>query len=651
MSPAARSTSPQLGPHDSSSDVQRLLAPRQLWQQPAADDLDQRDAEDESSTPPISVLGRSLSRSPSRPRRFRVPLRRRALGMLCGALGILVLFVCVNTILPHPYRGSSPAKSKPFIYSKAAVASEVPQCSTIGKDVLADGGSAVDAAIAAALCVGSINSFASGIGGGGFMVIRHPQRKRVGSGNAESIVIDFRETAPAAINEQLFGNNSQLSRVGGLSVGVPGELRGLEHAHKKYGRLPWSRLLEPIIKLNRDGFPATKALQKRLEVNKDWVLASDTWREVFAPTGKLVLEGEIVKRPAMAKTFEEISKRGAQALYEGAIAEAIVDEVQRNGGVMTLADLANYTAVEREPVEAWYKGRRIISAPAPASGHVLIFILNILERFDLALKGRDDLNVHRIVEAMRYGFARRSELGDPDFLKIRTRLDEILTKEYAAVTRRNVTDDTTHEPAYYNPQFENAESHGTTHLSVVDEDDMAVSLTSTVNLIFGSRLMNRETGIVLNDQIDDFSFQNFSNAFGLPPSPSNFIVPGKRPMSSTCPTIIERDGMFEVAVGASGGSRIISAVLQTILNYVDFDQSITDAVTYPRLHDQLYPDVCEVEDGFPEQLAAGLEQRHHKLQRLAVGYHESVAQAVARLQDGRVEAVSDYRKSGAPDGV
>ncbi|KAI9146030.1 gamma-glutamyltranspeptidase [Paraphysoderma sedebokerense] len=533
-------------------------------------------------------------------------------------------------------------KSFGQIYTTAAVATEVDVCSTMGKDIMQIGGNAVDSAIASALCIGSINSFSSGIGGGGFMLIRTQK------GLVEAI--DFRETAPTGSTEEPYLKDPMLAQVGALSVGVPGEIRGFELAHKRHGKLPWKELFKPVVDLNRQGFRATKALVSKLKVYEEEILRSSTWSEVFAPEGRLVKEGEIVQRKTFANTLELIATSGADVFYKGPIAEAIVKQVQSEGGTMTMDDMRSYRAILRPPVVAWYKGRKVMSVPPPASGAVLASILNTLEGYDMKVDGKNEVNVHRIVESMRFGFARRSELGDPSFVNIRKRVQEIISKDFAAATRFNISDEHTLKPEEYGAKYENSESHGTTHLSVVDKDNNAVALTSTVNLWFGSRMMNPETGIILNDQIDDFSIRGSSNAFGLPPSPMNYIKPGKRPMSSTVPTIVEYNGQFELAIGGSGGSRIITGVLNSILNHYDFSMSLEKAITEPRLHDQLYPNKCEVEFGFPKHLVDGLKERKHNLELLPIGRYESVVQGVRRLNDGTVEAVSDYRKGGLPDG-
>ncbi|ORZ35374.1 gamma-glutamyltranspeptidase [Catenaria anguillulae PL171] len=568
---------------------------------------------------------------PLHPSRSHAQKVRRAV-FVAGFVALLLLStITLKSAFQSPHSTNATTNNAqriqgPKLYKHAAVSSEVPVCSTIGKKLLKAGGSAVDAAIGTSLCVGSINSFASGIGGGGFMLIRNV--------SGHSLVIDFREVAPAAISESMFKSNPLKSQIGGLAVGVPGELRGYELAHRKFGKLPWARILEPIVALNADGFQVPSALAARLKYNEEWIMASPIWRAVFAPQGQLVSQGALVKRPAYARTLRDVAHRGAQAFYTGSIARSLVDAIRGEGGVMSMRDLAGYRVEERKPVESSYKGNKVISVGAPASGHVLLHMLNIMEGYEFSKDGAAAVDYHRMVEAMRYGFARRSELGDPAFLKIDGRLDQILSKDEAAAARRNLSDSTTYPPEHYQPKYANAPSHGTTHLSVVDENGMAVAVTTTVNLLFGSHIMDKKTGVILNNQIDDFSFNNTSNAFGFPPSPSNFIKPFKRPMSSMSPTMVEKDGRVMLVLGGSGGSRIISSVFQTILKLLEFNWSITESVTAPRLHDQLYPDRTDVEDGFSAAISSDLAAKKHKLRFLPVGQYESVVQAIARTDKG-----------------
>ncbi|GAB5586436.1 hypothetical protein Unana1_01336 [Umbelopsis nana] len=519
-----------------------------------------------------------------------------------------------------------------------AVAVEAEQCSNVGIEILKKGGNAVDSAISSALCIGVIDSFATGIGGGGFMLIRSP--------NGTYDFIDFREAAPAAAHKDMFVDDPSKARVGGLAVGVPGEIRGFQLAHERHGKLSWAELFSPAINISRNGFNTTKLLAKRIQSSEEWIMQDPAFAEVFAPSGKLAVEGELIKRPALADTLEIIAQQGPDTFYEGFIAASIVNTTTQAGGILTLDDMKNYRAVVRPPISTYYHGRKIVTGGTPTSGHVLISALNILERFNLRLLGKVGLNVHRLVESLKYGFAFRTELGDPDHVDNADRLEEIISKDWASLVRHNMSDDRTYPPEYYNPKFDNAEAHGTMHLSVVDQDDGAVALTSTVNLIFGARIMDPVTGVILNDEMDDFSIPGIPNSFGLQPSVYNYVAPGKRPLSSSTPTIIERDSKFEMAVGASGGSQIITATLNVILDVIDYGKNIYDAIVSPRLHHQLMPNRAIVEDDYPQSHVSELRSRGHDVVVLPKYMKITAVQGVMRSPEGKVYGASDVRKFG-----
>ncbi|CEP08180.1 hypothetical protein [Parasitella parasitica] len=522
--------------------------------------------------------------------------------------------------------------------SRGAVAVEAEECSNIGVEILKNGGNAVDAAIASTLCIGVIDSFATGIGGGGFMLIRSP--------NGTFEFIDFRETAPEKASEDMFVKNPELAQVGALSIAVPGEIRGLELAHKRHGKLSWSELFEPAIQIARHGFKATELLALRVSTGAEWMQNLTEWSDVYYRDGKPIKQGDIVKRPHLADTLETISKLGADEFYEGDIAKQLVNTIQSAGGIVTLDDFKAYRPVIRRTISTWYNGRKITTCSEPTSGPVILSVLNLIERFQFKVQGLTGLNLHRFVEALKFGYAFRTELGDPDFTRNEPRIDEMIQKEYASDIRQKITDDTTHDPLYYNPKFDHIESHGTMHLSVVDENDGAVALTSTVNLMFGSRIMNAKTGIVLNDEMDDFSIPGVPNMFGLFPSEYNYAGPGKRPLSSITPTIIEKDSKFEMAIGGSGGSIIPTATLNAIVNVVDYGKDLYSAIAAPRIHHQLLPNIALVENGYSKHLQAELATKNHELFTLPQNYSISAVQAVRRMPDGSLEAASDPRKMG-----
>ncbi|KAJ1835201.1 hypothetical protein LPJ63_001326 [Coemansia sp. RSA 2711] len=525
---------------------------------------------------------------------------------------------------------------------KGAVATDEPRCSAIGVDILREGGNAVDAAVASTLCIGVLQAHSSGIGGGGFMLIRPPRGER-------PVLIDFRETAAQAATSDMFIHNITQAVVGPLASGVPGEIAGMYKAHSRFGKLPWHRLFEPAVALARDGFALSSIVHRQLVRFEQEMLESPGFNTTYTNGhGRILRVGEQVRRPELADTLEEIARDGPDAFYRGRIAKSLVKVIQDKGGILTADDFARYEAVAREPIETYYHGRRVITGSAPTSGSVLLNMLNVIEGFTLALDGPTAVNYHRIVEAMKFGAAQRTLLGDPSFIDISANLTRQISKEFASNIRANISDAQTFDISHYDPEYDVLNNHGTTHLSVVDKDEMAVAVTSTVNLEFGSRIMDPSTGIILNDEMDDFSTTNETNYFGLRPSPNNKIVPGKRPLSSTSAAIIEHNGHVELVLGGSGGSRILTAVLQVVVNVLDFGMRLDHAIDAPRMHHQLLPDQLSVDPLFPADITHQLAALGHKIEPLKHG--SSNVQAVQRLSDGLLYAVSDARKHGVAAG-
>ncbi|GAA6004120.1 hypothetical protein JCM10207_002436 [Rhodosporidiobolus poonsookiae] len=580
-----------------------------------------------------------------------------------------------------------------------AVASEEERCSKIGVEVLRENGTAVDAGIATALCIGVVNSFSSGIGGGGFLVIRPPSSPPSGSSYtstcSQPLAIDFRETAASGAFPTMFHPNSSLassfpegssalaSKVGGLSIGVPGELRGFEAAYTACGGgVPWARLFAPAAQLARE-FAVGPELHRRLNARffddgptiSAWMKDIDQevygdWQGVFMRDGgrEFLQQGEVVRREAYADTLEKLGREGAGAFYDGEIAQQLVETIQAAGGIVTLEDFRAYRA-QVEPAEVGsYRGRRYYHGKYPGGGPVLRLLLNTLEGYEDYTDERTGLAEHRFIEALKFAFAARTEVGDPAFIDNAKKLAEIPTAAYAAAVRANITDDRTHPLAYYHPRFDVHDTHGTTHLSAMDQWGGAVSLTTTVNLIFGSRVMDASTGIILNDEMDDFASPGKADAFGLAPSPFNYPQPGKRPLSSTSPLIVDHptrsssassssssssssdaaaDPGAWLAIGGSGGSRIFGAVAQVLLN-LDWGHDLSSAVELPRVHHQLLPDYVSVESTFRPDLLADLEARGHNITLFDINIGIAEVQAVMRDRSGKFFATSDSRKNGIP---
>ncbi|KAI0374193.1 gamma-glutamyltranspeptidase [Pilatotrama ljubarskyi] len=531
--------------------------------------------------------------------------------------------------------------------TNGAVASENELCSEIGVDVMKEGGNAVDAAVSTTLCIGVVNMFSSGIGGGGFMTVRIPPSSP--NVSSEVFAVDFRETAPALSNKTMYVDDPLAARWGGLAVGVPGELRGLEEAHRRWGKMPWKRLVEPAVELAK-GWTVQVELARRIEMFAPLMLNHPDWRPIFAPEGRLLKEGQTIRRTNLSRTLAAIAEGGADAFYTGPIADAIVQKVRETGGILTHADLEGYEVHVKRALEGTYRGRKVYAPHAPTSGPVLIHMLNLMEHYgELVEEGRTVLNVHRLIEAMKFGFAARTRVGDPAYHDETERIDEIPTKEYADAVFANITDDKTHPPEYYHPVYDVVVDHGTSHSSIVDKDGMAVALTTTVNLVFGSAVLDPVTGVILNDEMDDFSTPGMPNAFGLYPSPYNYPEPGKRPLSSTVPTIMEhQDGSFYLAAGGSGGSRIFPAVFQVILN-MDWGMDVSAAIEYGRVHDQLFPTMVDADDILPPALLEGLREKGHNITVSDTDRIAAVIQVVAKHNE-TIYAASDSRKNGIAAG-
>ena len=507
--------------------------------------------------------------------------------------------------------------------ARAAVASDHPLASAAGVAALRAGGNAVDAACATALVLGVVHPDAAGIGGGGFALVHIAEAGKA----AKTHALDFRERAPAAITAGAFLKDGKpipnASSRGGLAVAVPGEVRGLAEMVRRWGALPFRRCVDAAARLAARGFPVSSRLANSVG-GVDAKAAGEDRRLIELFASKPLREGDVIKRPDLAWTLGKLRAGGADAFYKGEIAAEIVKAVRAAGGVMTAEDLASYVVVERAPVETMFRGLRVLSMPPPSSGGVaLVETLGVWQArhpagADVARLGRgSSASLHGLVEAFKHGFADRARhLGDPDFVTVDV-AHLVDPRYHAELARRIKPDAVLPRDAYgtlVGPPASPPRDGGTSHLSVIDDKGNAVALTSTVNLGFGAHLVAGKTGIVLNNEMDDFSLQpGVPNAFGLIGNEQNAVAPGKRPLSSMAPTIaLDADGKVRAVVGAAGGPTIISSVAQVLLNVVDFKLDAQAAISAPRVHHQWFPDTLVLEPEIPRDVVDGLARRGHK---------------------------------------
>jgi gamma-glutamyltranspeptidase/glutathione hydrolase len=503
----------------------------------------------------------------------------------------------------------------PVLAHNGMVVAQERRAARIGVEILQRGGNAVDAAVAVGFAMAVTYPRAGNIGGGGFMMIHLAKSKR-------DIAIDYRETAPAAATPTMFLDakgdpDPAKSRDSALSVGVPGTVAGLALAHRKYGsgQFTLAELIAPAIKLARDGIDIEGDTADSLPKARDRLARWASSVPIFlASDGSTLEPGDSLVQADLAVTLNAIARGGPKAFYQGPVARKIADAVSKTGGIMTVDDLKNYRAVERNVVRGNYRGYDIVSMPPPSSGGVhLIEMLNILEGYDLAKLGRSELALHYTIEAMKRAYADRAVyMGDPDAVKMP--VAGLLSKKYAAALRAGITDKATPAADIRAGKPADYEGQNTTHFSIIDRDGNAVSNTYTLNFSYGLGLIAEGTGVLLNNELDDFTAKSgTANAYGLVGFNANLPGPDKRPLSSMTPSIVLKDGKPFLITGSPGGSRIITAVLQVIMNVIDFHMPIGQAVAAPRLHNQWQPDQTFVEPGFAPGVLDALRARGHNI--------------------------------------
>jgi gamma-glutamyltranspeptidase / glutathione hydrolase len=527
------------------------------------------------------------------------------------------------------------------------VATREAHATDIGLAVLESGGNAIDAAVAVGFALAVTHPAAGNIGGGGFLLARFA--------DGRTTFVDFRERAPErAARDMYIGPDGKVtadSVTGYRASAIPGTVRGLELAHQKYGQKRWAELVDPSVRLAADGFPVSYGLARGLRSGpaSERLGRFPESKRIFLRDGKFYEAGERLVQPELARTLERIRDRGAKDFYEGETAELLAADMKAHGGLITLADLKNYRAIERTPLTGAYHGYGIVTAPPPSSGGVgILQMLGVLEGSGYEKAGFGSAaELHFLAETMRRYFADRSEyMGDPDFYRVP--VAGLLNPRYVAALRQSIDrEHATPSTSLHPGKVEAFESSETTHYSIVDAEGNAVAVTYTLNNGYGSAVTAGKLGFLLNDEMDDFAAKpGEPNLFGLIQGEANAIQPRKTPLSSMTPSMVLRDGKLYLVVGSPGGPTIINTVLEVILNVLDFQMNIADAVDAPRLHHQWMPDVLRLERGFSPDTVALLKARGH-----AVEFEDGQGEVAAiRIQDGWLEGDADPRTEGTAKG-
>uniref|UniRef100_A0A1B6FN82 Gamma-glutamyltransferase n=1 Tax=Cuerna arida TaxID=1464854 RepID=A0A1B6FN82_9HEMI len=545
----------------------------------------------------------------------------------------------------------SPSDSVLGVFSRAAVVSEGGPCAGFGRDILAQGGNAVDAVITTLLCDGVCVMQSNGVGGGFVMTIYNNSE-----GKAYSLIA--RETAPGLATQDMYVNHSEWSTIGPKAAGVPGVLKGYQVLHRKFGKLEWKTLFQPTIKLCQEGIPVNKRLAEHFIEEAGNIKNSETFLRVILNStgGQLPKEGDKIKLPLLAQTLSVIanSDKRADELYNGSLTKQFVKDIQDAGGIITEQDMNNYTVQWEKPYTANLSdGSVVYSAALPGSGILVTFMLRVLDGF-LQFAYSDLQRSQLIIEAFKHAYGRRSDLGDYH------KMDPIFFEE----VKKNLTDEavilavrekiksnwTSNDVSYYGGHYVK-DDHGTNNVVVVDQDGNAVSVTSTLNLLFGSKFVSTSTGIILNDQMDDFSTPGMKNAYNIAPSESNFIAPGKRPLSSMSPTIaVDSSGDVKLAVGAAGGSKITTQVTLVTIRNLWLGKNLKEAIDEPRFHHQLLPMNVTYEYGIIKEVVEGWHKIGHNTNRLSKSGFLAIVNGVARL-GANLTANCDWRKPGSLAGL
>ncbi len=598
----------------------------------------------------------------------------------CKRLSLVVFHLCFSIALVACQEPAPAAFVQPLRSKRGMVVSAHPLASQAGLEMLRKGGNAVDAAVATTFAISVVEPFSAGIGGGGFLLLYQAKK-------GEMKALDFRERAPLKARQNMYLDTQgkvrpKASVDGYLSVAVPGTVAGLEQVHRQYGKLPWATVVAPAIRYAQDGFVVSERFVEAAQRRKEVILNNAAARQIFTRNGTIYQPGDKLVQRDLARALRAIA-RNPQSFYTGSIARAITADMAKKGGLIALQDLKSYKPIWRTPICGNFRQARVCSMPPPSSGGVhLLQILNIISDTDLKSLGWHHPDaLHLMVEAMKIAYADRSKyLGDPDFVKVP--VPQLISPAYAKKRRQEIAMDRAKPSSQVKPvdketlqqlsqpvplgfqrlhsQAESGnktkiqnpklyESPDTSHLTVVDEQRNAVSLTFTVNYGFGSGVVTPGTGILLNDEMDDFAAApGVPNAYGLVGGEANAIAPRKTPLSSMTPTIVTENGRLRLATGSPGGSTIITTVLQVILNVLEYRMDAGASVSASRIHHQWLPEELRIEAwGLDPATVAELRRRGHKISQQSAWGN---ANAIVVTPEGKLEGAADPRGEGSPVG-
>ncbi|XP_050529611.1 scoloptoxin SSD14-like isoform X2 [Daktulosphaira vitifoliae] len=575
-----------------------------------------------------------------------------------SGMAVLAVFVSLLIVYSHHAKTPSepglldvqyalpPSNMKMGVYSKAAVVSNGEPCANIGRNILKKGGNAIDAIIATLICDGVFCPEYMGLGGGILMTIYNRTTKMATEINA-------REIAPAAANKTMYTNEPMKAQRGGMAIAVPGELKGYWIAYNKYGGgVPWKELFEPTIKHCKQGIVVSERLANNLVRFEDLILNTTTIKNHFVDhkTGRIKKAGDIYKLPKLARSLRIIAKNGADALYNGKLTAKLLKDIKNCGGIITAEDMANYKVKINEAFNVDLKnGYRLHAGIPPSSGVILAYILRLL---DGKLPGPNaGLDAHRLVEAYKFAYGERTRIGDHNFVKVNQIFKKIKSDQYIENIKSKINDySTSLNPKYYGAEYDIPIDHGTANVVVLDAMGNAVVATSTINTIFGSGVMSKSTGIIMNNEMDDFSIPGIRNSFGIPSSPANYIQPGKRPMSSMCPSIItDNKGDVILALGAAGGSKITLATAYVIALTMWYNKTLKEAIDEPRIYHQLIPMRIDYEYGLLKNVVNKLKEIGHPVNRLTFRGGSAVT-AIHKNRECHITAMADFRRPGNTSG-